>query len=246
MSSPNFQHLRLSMVGDVALVEVHTKDLQGPKAGKELGTELALVLAQEWARRILLDFHRTAFMSSSGFASLFKLVNQARAVGREVSSRDGAGSHDRGGSGRPAQGRRDLQGPGRGHEGVRLEPDGSRNRRDRPARPVKPASPWTCSSNRSGEATGMPADALAVLGQAGVVRGRERTRWRRGLRGLRPAPRGWRARPARPRPRATGARSGTSRAPEGRGNPADRRASAGAGPPIAGRCRRSPAGRPRR
>ena len=84
MSSPNFQHLRLSMVGDVALVEVHTKDLQGPKAGKELGTELALVLAQEWARRILLDFHRTAFMSSSGFAALFKLVNQARAVGREV------------------------------------------------------------------------------------------------------------------------------------------------------------------
>jgi anti-anti-sigma regulatory factor len=84
MSSPNFQHLGLSMVGDVALVEVHTKDLQGPKAGQELGSELALVLAQDWARRILVDFRKTAFLSSSGFAALFKLVNQARADGRQV------------------------------------------------------------------------------------------------------------------------------------------------------------------
>jgi anti-anti-sigma regulatory factor len=84
MTTPNFQHVRLSMVGDVALVEIRTRDLQGPKAGKELGSELAMVLAQDWARRILLDFHRTAFLSSSGFAALFKMVNQAKAAGREV------------------------------------------------------------------------------------------------------------------------------------------------------------------
>lgn len=83
-SDASFQHLRLSMVGDVALVEIHTKDFQGPKAGKELGYELATVLAQDWARRIVVDFHRTAFMSSSGFAALFKLVNQAKASGRQV------------------------------------------------------------------------------------------------------------------------------------------------------------------
>ncbi len=80
----SFQHLRLSMVGDIALVEIHTKDFQGPKAGKELGYELATVLAQDWACRIVVDFHRTSFMSSSGFAALFKLVNQARASGRQV------------------------------------------------------------------------------------------------------------------------------------------------------------------
>jgi anti-anti-sigma regulatory factor len=84
MSSHSFQHLGLSMVGDVALVELRTKDLQGPKAGHELGSELALVLAQDWARRILVDFRRTAFLSSSGFAALFKLVNRARADGRQV------------------------------------------------------------------------------------------------------------------------------------------------------------------
>jgi anti-sigma B factor antagonist len=84
MSIANFQHLGLSMVGDVTLVELHTKDLQGPKAGLELGNELALVLAQDWAKRILVDFRRTAFLSSSGFAALFRLVNQARADGRLV------------------------------------------------------------------------------------------------------------------------------------------------------------------
>jgi anti-anti-sigma regulatory factor len=84
MSTPSFQHLGLSMVGDVALIELRTKDLQGPKAGQELGSELAIVLAQDWARRILVDFRRTAFLSSSGFAALFKLVNQARADGRQV------------------------------------------------------------------------------------------------------------------------------------------------------------------
>jgi anti-anti-sigma regulatory factor len=84
MSSLNFQHLGLSMVCEVALVELLTKDLQGPKAGQELGSELALVLAQDWARRILVDFRRTQFLSSSGFAALFKLVSQARADGRQV------------------------------------------------------------------------------------------------------------------------------------------------------------------
>ena len=80
----SFQHLRLSMVGDVALIEICTKDFQGPRAGKELGYELATVLAQDWARRIVVDFHKTAFMSSSGFAALFKLVNQANASRRQL------------------------------------------------------------------------------------------------------------------------------------------------------------------
>jgi anti-anti-sigma regulatory factor len=84
MATPDFQHVRLNMVGDVALVEILTRNLQGPKAGHELGTELALVLAQDGARRILLDFRRAAFLSSSSFAALFKLVNKARADGRVV------------------------------------------------------------------------------------------------------------------------------------------------------------------
>ena len=84
MSSPDFQHLRLSMVKDVAVVEIRTRDLQGPMLAQELGTELALVAAQDWARRLLVDFRRVTHVSSTGFAALFKFLSRARAEGREV------------------------------------------------------------------------------------------------------------------------------------------------------------------
>jgi anti-sigma B factor antagonist len=84
MSTHDFQHLRLSMVNDVAVVEIRTRDLQGPMLAQELGTELALVTAQDWARRLLVDFRRVTYVSSTGFAALFKLVSRARAEGREV------------------------------------------------------------------------------------------------------------------------------------------------------------------
>lgn len=84
MATPDFQHLRLTMVGDVTLVEILSRNLQGPKVGKELGADLARILARDEARRILLDFRRAAFLSSSTFAALFKLLNRARADGRVV------------------------------------------------------------------------------------------------------------------------------------------------------------------
>ena len=84
MSSPDFQHLQLSMVKDVAVVEIRTRDLQGPMLAQELGTELALVTAQEWARRLLVDFRGVTYLSSTGFAARFKLVSRACAEGREV------------------------------------------------------------------------------------------------------------------------------------------------------------------
>jgi anti-sigma B factor antagonist len=84
MPSPDFQHLRLKMVSDVAVVEIRTRDLQGPVPAQELSAELALVTAQEWARRLLVDFRRVAYLSSTGFAALFTLVSRARAEGREL------------------------------------------------------------------------------------------------------------------------------------------------------------------
>ena len=84
MATPDFQHLRLTMVGDVALVEILTPNLQGPKVGMELGSDLARLLDHNDARRILLDLREAAFLSSSTFAALFKLVNKVRADGRTV------------------------------------------------------------------------------------------------------------------------------------------------------------------
>ena len=84
MPGADFQHLRLSMVKDVAVVEIRTRDLLGPMLAQELGTELALVAAQEWAGRLLVNFHRVTYVGSTGFAALFKLLSRARAEGREV------------------------------------------------------------------------------------------------------------------------------------------------------------------
>jgi anti-anti-sigma factor len=72
------------MAGDVAVVTISTKEFHGPYAASELGDELQLVLAQDWAARVLFDFGRVGFLSSSGFAKVFKLVSQAKAAGRDV------------------------------------------------------------------------------------------------------------------------------------------------------------------
>jgi anti-anti-sigma factor len=84
MAEAQFQHLSLSMVKDVAVAEITTRDIQGPQLAQELGRELAAVLAQEWARKVLLNFGRVAYLSSTGFAVIFKLVSQAREEGREI------------------------------------------------------------------------------------------------------------------------------------------------------------------
>ena len=55
-STSDFQHIRMSRVKDVVVVEIISKDLQGPAAARELGAELSLVSAQEWAKRLLLNF----------------------------------------------------------------------------------------------------------------------------------------------------------------------------------------------
>jgi anti-anti-sigma factor len=84
MADADFQHLKLSMVKDVAVVKIRTKDIHGPQLAQELGHELALVTAQDWARKLVIDFRRVGFLSSTGFAAIFKLVSRAKAEGREV------------------------------------------------------------------------------------------------------------------------------------------------------------------
>jgi len=83
-STPDFQHLRLTRVKDVVLVEIISKDLQGPEAARALGAELSLVSVQEWAKRLLLDFRRISYLSSTGFAVLFKLVSRFVAAGGQI------------------------------------------------------------------------------------------------------------------------------------------------------------------
>jgi anti-anti-sigma factor len=83
-ATPEFKHLKLSRVNDVVVVEVISKDLQGPAAARELGSELSLVAAQEWAKQLLVNFRAISYLSSTGFAVLFRLVNEFGKKGGEL------------------------------------------------------------------------------------------------------------------------------------------------------------------
>jgi anti-sigma B factor antagonist len=84
MTTANFDHIQTSMVGDVAVVEIVAKDLRGPDAALELGAELTAVAAQEWAKRLLINFRHVRYLSSTGFAVLVKLLSQANDSDQQV------------------------------------------------------------------------------------------------------------------------------------------------------------------
>jgi anti-anti-sigma regulatory factor len=84
MADAEFQHLRLSMAKEAAVVEIRTQDIHCPQLAQELGHEPAVVTAQDWARRVLVNFRRVAVLSSTGLAARFRLVSRARGEGREV------------------------------------------------------------------------------------------------------------------------------------------------------------------
>jgi anti-sigma B factor antagonist len=84
MSQPEFEHIRLSRVSDVVVIEVSTTNIQGPALAQQLGTELQHVLAQDWAKRLVVDLHKVTYLSSSGFAAIFRAVSEARKKGIEI------------------------------------------------------------------------------------------------------------------------------------------------------------------
>jgi anti-anti-sigma factor len=84
MSTVEFQHIKTSMVDDVAVVEVLAKELRFPPQAQELGDELALVSGQEWAKKLLVNMSHVKYLGSTGFAVLFSLVKRSNEQGHEV------------------------------------------------------------------------------------------------------------------------------------------------------------------
>jgi anti-sigma B factor antagonist len=84
MSSANVPHIKTTMAGDVAVVEVLTRELKFPAVAQELGAELSLVAAQDWAKRLLINLNRVKYLSSTGFGVLVNVVRKARIEGRQV------------------------------------------------------------------------------------------------------------------------------------------------------------------
>ena len=84
MSTADFQHISTSMDGEVAIVEILAKELRFPHQAQELGAELTVVAAQDWAKQLLVNMKHVKYLSSTGFAVLLKLVKQARDQGTKV------------------------------------------------------------------------------------------------------------------------------------------------------------------
>ncbi len=84
MTAREFQFLRLSMVGDVVLVEILCKDVQGPEKAQAFSAELVSVAGQESTKPLLVDLCRTSYLSSMGYSSLFKMVKEAKARQRAI------------------------------------------------------------------------------------------------------------------------------------------------------------------
>jgi anti-anti-sigma factor len=82
MSTPELVHVRLSRVDDVVVVEIVTQNLQGPAAAQELGAELRRIAAQDWAKKLLLNFHRVQYLSSTVFGVLFRVALEVKNAGR--------------------------------------------------------------------------------------------------------------------------------------------------------------------
>jgi anti-sigma B factor antagonist len=84
MTTPDFKYLRLSLVEDVVLVEILSKDVQGPDRAQAFGAELLAVVGQDSRQPLLVDLCRTCYLSSMGYAALFKMVKEAKARQRPI------------------------------------------------------------------------------------------------------------------------------------------------------------------
>lgn len=77
-------HIRWSNEDGVAVVEVLARELNQPAIAQEFGAQLRGLVASKAADRILVDFQRTKFMSSTAFGALLGFIRDASAAGVRV------------------------------------------------------------------------------------------------------------------------------------------------------------------
>jgi anti-anti-sigma regulatory factor len=84
MSIPEFKHVVLRNVDGVVVIEMVTKDIQGPDLARDFIAELMAVVELEDREPIVLNLRRAVHFSSMGYAALFKLVKSAKERSRPV------------------------------------------------------------------------------------------------------------------------------------------------------------------
>jgi anti-anti-sigma regulatory factor len=84
MSIPEFKHVVLRNVDGIVVIEMVTRDIQGPDLARDFIAELMAVVELDDRKPIVLNLRRAFHFSSMGYAALFKLVKSAKERNRPV------------------------------------------------------------------------------------------------------------------------------------------------------------------
>jgi anti-anti-sigma factor len=84
MATKPTEHFRWFLEDDVAIVEVLSRELNQPHLAQEFGAQLRALLASRPSDRLVVNFSKTVYMSSTAFATLFDLYKHASAAGVRV------------------------------------------------------------------------------------------------------------------------------------------------------------------
>ena len=84
MAIPAFKHVLVRHVNGVVVIEMVTRDIQGPDLAREFITELMTIVEEDDEKPIVMNLRSAHHFSSMGYAVLFKLVKAAKERQRPV------------------------------------------------------------------------------------------------------------------------------------------------------------------
>ena len=81
MSHPQTAHFAWDLVDGVAVVDMLSRELNQPHEAEELEGQLRALIRSGETRKLLLNFRKTRFMSSTAFATLARVGKELNAKG---------------------------------------------------------------------------------------------------------------------------------------------------------------------
>lgn len=84
MSQTAPAHFQWELVGDVAVIEILSRELNLPYHAQELTSQLQALLDSKASAKYLLDFHRTRLLSSTSFAALLNFSRKLQDAGAQA------------------------------------------------------------------------------------------------------------------------------------------------------------------
>lgn len=84
MPDPVYRHLVFLMREEILVVVLTTASIEGEAIARELRDELLAVVASTCAKKVVIDFHQTRFVSSAAFRPLLSLRRRLQESGGRV------------------------------------------------------------------------------------------------------------------------------------------------------------------